>query len=118
MSKNKSIFSKIIDREIPAEIIYEDDLVIAFLDAFPHKPGHFLVVPKKQEVNMIEQDEASFIHAMKIARKLAKERVLGSNIPGFRLLVNTGKSAGQTVFHTHIHIIPYAEEEKTPEHTI
>ncbi|QDY88617.1 histidine triad protein HinT [Mycoplasma anserisalpingitidis] len=101
------IFKKIIDREIPASIIYEDDVVIAFLDAYPEQPGHFLVVPKSESKNIIENSDEEFIHAMRIVRKLINERLIENGITDFRIQVNTGTKAGQTVFHTHIHVIPH-----------
>ncbi|VEU76344.1 histidine triad protein HinT [Mycoplasmopsis columboralis] len=118
MSKNKSIFSKIVDREIPATILYEDDVVIAFLDAFPYSEGHFLVVPKDEKENMLESDEKTFLHAMKVARELAQKLVVDKGIESFKLLVNTGANAGQTVFHTHIHIIPFKEKMKSNSEVI
>lgn len=101
------IFKKIIDREIPASIIYEDDVVIAFLDAYPEQPGHFLVVPKSQSKNIIENSDEEFIYAMKIVRKLINDRLIKNGITDFRIQVNTGPKAGQTIFHTHIHVVPY-----------
>ncbi|MBW0594659.1 HIT family protein [Mycoplasmopsis anatis] len=101
------VFKKIIDREIPATIVYEDDIVIAFLDAYPEKPGHFLVVPKSESKNIIENTDEEFIHAMKVVRKLINERLIKNGISDFKIQVNTGSKAGQTVFHTHIHVIPF-----------
>ncbi|WP_025755203.1 histidine triad protein HinT [Mycoplasmopsis cricetuli] len=106
---NKSIFSKIISREIPAQIIYEDEKVIAFYDAFPFREGHFLVVPKEEKSNYLLNDESIFLHAMKIARQLAKKLIIDQGIDSFKTLINTGANAGQTIFHTHIHIIPFKE---------
>ncbi|QSF13536.1 histidine triad protein HinT [Mycoplasma sp. Mirounga ES2805-ORL] len=105
-----SIFTKIINRELPAEIIYEDDICISFLDKFPIQPGHFLVVPKKESKNVLEMDQYTINHCVAIAKKLAKERVIDKGIPAFKLLVNTGSEADQTVFHTHFHIIPYSKK--------
>ncbi|VEU74734.1 Histidine triad nucleotide-binding (HIT-like) protein [Mycoplasmopsis citelli] len=104
---NKSVFSKILDKELPATFIYEDDVVFSIMDAYPFREGHFLVIPKSPEPNILENDEATFLHAMKIARKLAKERVIDQGIPGFKIVINTGEYAGQTVFHSHVHVIPF-----------
>ncbi|MGV2392643.1 UNVERIFIED_CONTAM: HIT family protein [Campylobacter lari] len=104
------IFLKIISRELSAEIIYEDDICIAFYDKFPLQPGHFLVVPKTRSKNITEADDQTAAHLINTARKLAKEHILDKGIPGFKTLINTGKSADQTIFHTHIHIIPYKED--------
>ncbi|QIW62065.1 histidine triad protein HinT [Mycoplasmopsis gallinacea] len=102
-----SVFTKIINREIPANIIYEDDRVIAFLDAFPSTEGHFLVVPKIEKPNLLETSDDDFVYAILKARELAKKEVLDKGKTGFKILINTGASADQTVFHTHIHVIPY-----------
>ncbi|TNK82074.1 hypothetical protein C4M98_01770 [Mycoplasmopsis pullorum] len=103
----KDIFLKIINREIPAKIIYEDDKVIAFMDAYPIQEGHFLVVPKNWAPNVLESSDEDITHAFLVARKLAKERVINQGIPAFKIVINTGKEAEQSVFHTHIHVIPY-----------
>ncbi|WP_208664698.1 histidine triad protein HinT [Mycoplasma nasistruthionis] len=108
----KSIFTQIIEGNIPAKKLYEDDIVIAIYDAFPQTEGHFLVIPKSQEQNILLNDENTYLHALKVARKLAQEHVIDQGIPGFKLLINTGKTAGQVVMHTHIHIIPYRETDK------
>ncbi|UUM19836.1 MULTISPECIES: histidine triad protein HinT [unclassified Mycoplasma] len=107
---NRSVFSKIIAREIPAEFLYEDDVVVAIKDAFPCRKGHFLVIPRSEEQNMLLNDEKTYLHAMKVARKLAQELVVDKGIGSFKLIVNTGENSGQTVFHTHIHIIPFEEK--------
>ncbi|MHA3786478.1 histidine triad protein HinT [Mycoplasma sp. Z244C] len=106
-----SIFTKIIKREIPSKVLYEDDKVIAIYDAFPQTEGHFLVVPKTPEENILANNEEDFLYAMKKARELANQEVIEKGIPGFKIVINTGKTAGQVVFHTHIHVIPYRESD-------
>ncbi|MFV8478326.1 histidine triad protein HinT [Mycoplasma sp. B6400] len=106
-----SIFTKIIKREIPSKVLYENDRVIAIYDAFPQTEGHFLVIPKVQEENILANSEEDFLYAMKIARQLADKEIIQKGIPGFKIMINTGKTAGQVVFHTHIHVIPYREED-------
>lgn len=105
--KNTEIFLKIINRELAADIIYEDEMVIAFKDAYPVNPGHFLVVPKKWAPNVLESSDEDVQHAILVARKLAKSEIIDKGIPAFKIVINTGKEAAQTVFHTHIHVIPY-----------
>ncbi|UVD81704.1 HIT family protein [Mycoplasma iguanae] len=100
------IFKKIISREIPANIIYEDDRIIAFLDINPVNIGHFLVVPKKYSVNLIDIEEEDFIYLISKARELALQQIKKMGVSGFKLHVNNGKESNQEVFHTHIHIIP------------
>lgn len=100
-----TIFSKIIRREIPANIVYEDDLALAFTDVNPQAPVHILVIPKKPIVNIATaqpEDQALLGHLLLIAQKVAKEAGLEN---GYRLVMNTGNDGGQTVYHLHIHIL-------------
>ncbi|WP_412031750.1 histidine triad protein HinT [Metamycoplasma buccale] len=103
----KDTFQRIIDREIPATIIYEDDDVIAFNDIKPVNKGHFLVVPKEFSKNLYEIEDTTLQNLIVIARKLALNQVEKLGATGFRLVVNNEESAGQAIFRTHIHIIPY-----------
>ncbi len=102
----KTIFSEIISKKIPAEIIYEDEKVIAFKDKFPQKRGHFLVVPKKyyRDLKVISDQELSYL--MIIARKLALVETKKLGVDDFNLIVNSGPQSGQEIMHLHIHIIP------------
>ncbi|WP_036452325.1 histidine triad protein HinT [Mycoplasma buteonis] len=102
-----TIFTKIINREIPANILYEDDKIIAFYDINPKQPGHFLVVPKREAANLLENTDEEIAYAFVKAKELAKEEMLRQEASSFKIVVNTGASAGQVVFHTHIHVIPY-----------
>ncbi len=100
-----TIFSKIIRREIPAEIVHEDDLCLAFHDVNPQAPFHVLVIPKKPIPMLAEgeqEDESLLGHLMLTARKIAIDAGYGD---AFRLVMNNGEKAGQTVFHLHIHIL-------------
>ena len=102
---SNSIFTQIINREIPADILYEDDLCIAFKDVNPKAPMHLLVVPKKPIPRLIDagqDDQAVLGHLMLCAAKLAKEQGYGE---AFRLAVNNGAEAGQSVFHLHLHVL-------------
>ncbi|MCK5881104.1 MAG: histidine triad nucleotide-binding protein [Sinobacterium sp.] len=101
----RSIFTEIIDRNLPAQILYEDDLCIVIKDAHPQAPVHFLVIPKKPLVSLLEikaEDVPLLGHLNYIAAKVAKQE--GCN-NGFRLIANNGKQAGQTVFHLHYHVL-------------
>ncbi|MGY6172344.1 histidine triad protein HinT [Candidatus Mycoplasma pogonae] len=102
----KTIFQKIIDREIPSEIIYEDDKVIAIKDIKPVREGHFLVIPKNHSTNLIDIEEQDFLYTMSKARELALKIIKDMGVAGFNLVVNNHADAGQEVFHTHIHIVP------------
>jgi histidine triad (HIT) family protein len=99
------IFCKIVSGEIPANKLYEDDDLLAFGDMHPQAPTHFLVIPKKH-INGpgdVGNEDAGLIGKLvEKAGKLAKENGIGS---GFRLVMNNGADAGQTVFHLHMHVL-------------
>jgi len=100
-----SIFSRIIAREIPADIVLEDDRVIAIRDIAPKAPVHLLVIPKTDAYRDVTQlaagDPALLAHVVATAQKLADEHSGGQ----YRLMFNTGEEAGQTVFHVHAHVL-------------
>ena len=101
---SETIFSKIIDREIPADIIYEDDLCLAFKDVNPQAPTHFLVIPKKPipKLSDAEQGDKELLgHLLLVAGQVAGEQ----GLEDFRLNVNNGAGASQTVFHLHVHVL-------------
>lgn len=100
------IFCKIISGERSGEIIYEDDLVLAFHDIHPVAPTHILVVPKEHisSVNEINQDDENSLGRLFIAAKHIADQV-GVATSGYRLIVNTGPNAGQVIFHLHLHLI-------------
>ncbi|MFM5887550.1 MAG: histidine triad nucleotide-binding protein [Dolichospermum sp.] len=106
MSQNtETIFSKIIRKEIPANIVYEDDLALAFTDVNPQAPVHILVIPKKPIVNLATaepEDQALLGHLLLIVQKVAAQAGLEN---GYRVVMNTGVDGGQTVHHLHIHIL-------------
>ena len=100
-----TLFSKIIAREIPADIVYEDEHCLAFRDIDPQAPTHVLLVPKKEIARLAdvtEADEAMLGHLMIAAGKIARQ--LGVE-EAFRVVINNGAGAGQSVFHLHLHII-------------
>jgi len=101
-----TIFSRIIAREIPARIAYEDDLCVAFYDVNPQAPVHFLVIPKKEIARVAEvapEDEALLGHLIHVAQKVAKQEGLGE--AGFRIVINNGRDGGETVPHLHVHVL-------------
>jgi histidine triad (HIT) family protein len=101
----KTIFKKIIDREIPAEIVYEDELCLAFRDIAPQAPTHVLLIPKKEIPtldDLTDEEQPLMGHMVLAATKLAKQ--LGVD-GGYRLVVNCGPEAGQEVYHIHIHLL-------------
>jgi histidine triad (HIT) family protein len=101
----KTIFRKIIDREIPAKIVYEDDLCLAFEDIHPAAPVHAIVIPKKEIASVddvSEEDEAIVGHLFVAMRAIAAKLGLGN---GYRVVTNCGPDAGQEVMHIHFHLL-------------
>jgi histidine triad (HIT) family protein len=102
---SKTLFEKIIDKELPASIVYEDEHCIAFKDINPGAPTHVLLVPRKPIPKLsdaIAADQALLGHLMLVASKLAKQLGVGE---AFRVAINNGAEAGQSVFHLHLHIL-------------
>lgn len=103
---SKTLFEKICDREIPADIVHEDDLCVCFRDISPQAPVHLLIVPRKPIPRIAEaedEDQALIGHLFLTARRIAKEQGLAEK--GFRLVVNNGPDGGEAVPHLHIHIL-------------
>lgn len=101
-----SIFSKIIRREIPATIVYEDDRVLAFRDIAPQAPVHILIVPKQPIPTLndaTDEDRELLGHILLTAQRLARQENIADR--GYRLVINTNSEAGQTVFHLHCHLL-------------
>ena len=100
-----TIFKKIINKEIPADIIYEDDLCLAFRDVDPQAPTHFLMIPKKEIMNVAnlsDDDQQLAGHMLLKIRDLAQELGLEE---GFRVVANCGREGGQSVDHLHFHVL-------------
>jgi len=100
------IFCKIIKKEIPSKIIYEDDIALAFEDIGPQAPVHILVIPKKHiptTLDLRDEDDHLMGHLFKIANKVAKDKGIAES--GFRLIVNSNPESGQVVYHIHLHIL-------------
>jgi|CXWL01.1.fsa_nt_gi histidine triad (HIT) family protein len=101
-----TVFTKIINREMPADIFYEDEHTIAFLDNFPNTKGHSLVIPKKPVVNIFDTDEETLEHVMRTVRKVTPVICKAVGSEGVNIISNNAAVAGQIVFHMHVHIIP------------
>ncbi len=104
----ETIFSKIIRKEIPAEIVFEDDKVLAFKDIHPQAPVHVLIIPKITEIETTRDIDSSRHQSLlcalfDAANKIAKD--FGVNESGFRLVLNCGADAGQEVYHLHMHLL-------------
>ncbi|KAM9808758.1 histidine triad nucleotide-binding protein 1 [Syngnathus typhle] len=100
-----TIFGKIIRKEIPAKVIYEDDRCVAFPDISPQAPTHILVVPKKPIVQLskAEDGDAALLgHLLIVAKKCAEQAGLAK---GYRIVINDGPDGGQSVYHVHIHVL-------------
>ena len=106
----KTIFSKIIQGEIPCHKIYEDEFVFSFLDVNPLSPGHALVVPKEPAKTLDELSEESAQAIGRVLPKISRAILKATKTKEFNILQNNGPNAHQSVFHVHFHIIP-----KTPE---
>lgn len=101
-----SIFSKIIAKEIPARIVYEDDVCLAFHDISPQAPVHILIIPKQEIVRVGDataQDEPLLGHLLVTAQAIARQE--GIHDTGFRLVINNGPDAGEAVPHLHVHLL-------------
>jgi histidine triad (HIT) family protein len=106
MANNDCLFCRIIAREIPGSIVYEDDRVLAFNDINPQGPTHVLVVPKKHIASLNDLtpgDDQIVGEVVRRAAAIARERGIADS--GFRTVFNTNRGAGQTVFHIHLHLI-------------
>ena len=106
MANEKTIFQKIIDGEIPSERIYEDNLAIVIKDINPQAPTHVLIIPKTDQIPKLsdatEEHQTLLGHLLLVAGKISRQ--LGVD-EAFRLIINNGAKAGQTVFHLHLHLL-------------
>ncbi|MBM3967885.1 MAG: histidine triad nucleotide-binding protein [Planctomycetes bacterium] len=103
---SETIFSKIILKEIPANILYEDELSLAFADIHPKAPVHFLVIPKRRIVSLgdaSDEDAALLGHLQVVVARVAKEQGLSDS--GYRVVTNIGSHGGQSVPHLHYHVL-------------
>ena len=100
----KTVFKQIIDKELPADVVYEDDKCLAFRDINPQAPVHMLVVPRKEIPSLVaatDQDTALLGHLVSVARMLATQM----GLQGYRVVINCGSDGGQTVDHLHLHVL-------------
>ncbi len=102
---SETLFAKIIRREIPADIVYEDELALAFRDIHPQAPVHILVIPKQPIPKLTDaqsEDQALLGHLLLTVKVIAAQENLDN---GYRVVINTGDDGGQTVYHLHLHIL-------------
>ncbi len=119
-SESSSIFTRIIKREIPANIVYEDERVIAFFTIEPINPGHTLVVPKVPFVNLLDGDDNVLGHMTVIAKRIGNALIASGFATGITLIMNNEVDGGQEVFHAHMHVIPRTKDDyvfSKPKHT-
>ena len=107
----KSIFEKIIEGSIPSTKVYEDENYIAILDITPKQKGHTLLIPKKKQENILSDNKEVIESILVVGNKVAKKLLEEYGATGIKYVLNNGASAGQVVFHTHLHIIPYYDKE-------
>ena len=113
-----TIFSKIIAKEIPADIVYEDDYVLAFLDINPIQPGHTLVIPKTPSIDGLACSKDDLARLMVVGQNIgiALKEVVACD--GINFIMNNGEAAGQEVLHTHLHVIPRFTDDDAFEEPI
>jgi len=111
MRDDNCIFCKLAAGEIPSKTIYEDEQFRVLLDLGPATRGHALIIPKEHYANLFEIPEELAMDAMKLAKKLAVRMKEQLHCDGFNLVQNNGESAGQTVMHFHLHLIPRYEDD-------
>jgi len=109
---NNCIFCKIIERAIPGYIIYEDEHVLAFLDISQTTEGHTLIIPKKHRIDIFEMDAPLMEKVYSVVPKIASALKETFGCSGMNIVNNNGESAGQTVFHYHVHLIPRYGQDK------
>jgi histidine triad (HIT) family protein len=103
---DQCIFCRIVERSLPARIVFEDDEIVAFEDAHPQAPVHTLIVPRKHLASLKDataEDALLLGRMLSVATQLARER--GLEARGYRTVINTGSGAGQSVFHLHLHLL-------------
>ena len=111
------VFCEIIAGNIPGKKVYEDDDVLAILDISQTTKGHTLVMPKKHYDNFLQMPEDEYANLMKKVQMIAKKIVKNLDAKGVNILINTNEVAGQSVMHTHVHIIPRYDENDTVSFT-
>jgi histidine triad (HIT) family protein len=111
MTMSECIFCQIIQKQLPASVVYEDEQVVAFLSNRPVNEGHTLVVPKKHYANIYEISEDETAYLFKIVKQVALAVRESVDAEGIRIVQNNGEAAGQVVFHLHVHVIPMKPQE-------
>ena len=108
------IFCKIVRKQVPASIIYEDESVLAFLDIRPLNMGHTLVIPKAHYVDIFETPETELSCVYKVSKRISIAVKKTTRADGISIIQQNGKAAGQDIFHFHVHVVPRFEGQKLP----
>jgi histidine triad (HIT) family protein len=108
------IFCKIVKKQAPASIIYEDETVIVFLDIRPLNEGHTLVIPKKHYVDIFDIPENQLSQVHKVAKQVSVAVKKATKADGISIIQQNGKAAAQDIFHLHVHVVPRFEGQKLP----
>ena len=111
-SPKECIFCRIVSKEAPSRIVYEDGKYIAFLDAFPFSRGHTLVCPKEHGETIWDMSEGDTAELFRVASRVSKAAVAAMGADGFRFVQNNGEAANQVVAHVHVHVIPVKMEDR------
>jgi len=106
------IFCKIVRKQVPASIIYEDESVVAFLDIRPLNMGHTLVIPKAHYVDIFETPETELSNVHKVSKRISIAVKKATHADGISIIQQNGKAAGQDICHTHVHVVPRFEGQK------
>jgi histidine triad (HIT) family protein len=106
------IFCKIVQKQAPSSIIYEDEEVMVFLDIKPLNMGHTLVIPKAHYVDVFDIPQGLFIQVQKVSKQIALAVKKATNADGISIIQQNGKAAGQDIFHLHVHVVPRFEGQK------
>ncbi len=114
MNDESCVFCRIVQREAPASILYEDDEVLAFLDIRPLNEGHTLVIPKRHYETVYGIPDDLVAHIYKLVKRLAVAVKAATKADGVTIIQQNGHAAGQEVFHMHVHVVPRFEGEKLP----
>jgi len=108
---SKCIFCSIIEGQIPAYVIYQDDIYLVILDRYPVARGHVLIISKRHVKDIYELNEEETANLMPLAQKIAKKIQANLGVPGLNLIQNNGKVAGQVIDHFHLHLVPRHEND-------
>lgn len=109
--EDKCIFCQIASKQLPANIVYEDDHIIAFLDIRPSNPGHTLVVPKKHYETLLDMPEDEAAHSIKVVKHVAESMMDAMNADGFNVLQNNKEAGYQLIPHAHFHVVPRFKDD-------